>query len=231
MISGAMVGAPFAAVLSDRFGRRKGMFSGGIVIIAGMIIASSAHSIPQLVVGRFVLGVGISIMTVAAPAYSIEIAPPHWRGRCTGFYNCGWFGGSIPAAAVTYGTNFINSNLSWQLPLILQAFACIIVCIAVFFIPESPRFLMANGREEEAIEFLVRFHGNRDPNSKLVQLEVEEMREGIKLDGIDKTWWDCEYTERAKNRSDFRPTIIPHQKWTLAYGSSPHDLHLWSILG
>jgi len=82
--SGAMVGAPFAAVLSDRYGRRKGMFAGGIVIIIGMVIASSAHGVPQLVVGRFVLGLGISIMTVAAPAYSIEIAPPHWRGRCTG---------------------------------------------------------------------------------------------------------------------------------------------------
>lgn len=64
--------------------------------------------------------------------------------------------------------------------------------IAVFFIPESPRYLMANGREDEAIDFLVRFHGNRDPNSQLVRLEIEEMREGIKLDGIDKTWWDCE---------------------------------------
>jgi len=97
--SGAMVGAPFAAVLSDRFGRRRGMFAGGFVIIIGMIIASTSHGVPQLVVGRFVLGFGIAIMTVAAPAvsgsgpgmtdaaddqYSIEIAPPHWRGRCTG---------------------------------------------------------------------------------------------------------------------------------------------------
>jgi MFS family permease len=108
-----------------------------------------------------------------------------------GFYNCGWFGGSIPAAAVTFGCNSIDSNLSWQIPLILQAFACVIVMIAVFFIPESPRYLMANGREDEAIEFLIRYHGNRDPASKLVKLEIEEMREGIRLDGIDKTWWDC----------------------------------------
>ena len=79
-----MVGAPFAAILSDRFGRRKGMFAGGIVIITGMVIAATAKTIPQFVCARFVLGFGIAIMTVAAPAYSIEIAPPHWRGRCTG---------------------------------------------------------------------------------------------------------------------------------------------------
>lgn len=67
--SGAMVGAPFAAVLSDRYGRRKGMFGGGVVINLGMIIAATAHSVPQLVISRLILGMGISIMTVAAPAY------------------------------------------------------------------------------------------------------------------------------------------------------------------
>lgn len=95
-----MIGAPFAAILSDRYGRRKGMFAGGAVIITGMVIAASASHVAQLIVARFILGLGISIMTVAAPAYSIEIAPPHWRGRCTGFYNCGWFGGSIPGESL-----------------------------------------------------------------------------------------------------------------------------------
>ncbi|RSH94246.1 hypothetical protein EHS25_004049 [Saitozyma podzolica] len=202
---GSMVGAPFAAVLSDRYGRRKGMFVGGGTIILGMIIAATSKHIAQLVVGRFVLGFGIAIMTVAAPAYSIEIAPPHWRGRCTGFYNCGWFGGSIPAAAITFGTNNINSNLSWQLPLIFQAFACIIVMGAVFFIPESPRYLMANGREEEAIDFLVKYHGNGQRDNKLVALEVMEMKENISQDGIDKRWWD------------YRPLFFTHNgRWRMA---------------
>lgn len=186
-----MCAAPFAAILSDRFGRRKAMFAGAWVIVVGVIIISTSSHIAQFVVGRFVLGVGIAVMTVAAPAYAVEISPPHWRGRCTGFYNCGWFGGSIPAAAVTYGTNFIDSDYSWRVPLILQAFACVIVIAAVFTLPESPRFLMANGHEEEAVDFLVRYHGNGDPNSRLVLLEVEEMKEHIRRDGIDKRDFDC----------------------------------------
>ena len=170
------------------------MFCGGVVIILGMIISVTGKKVGQLIAGRFVLGFGIAIMTVAAPAYSIEIAPPHWRGRCTGFYNTGWFGGSIPAAAITFGTNFINNDLAWQIPLIFQAFACIIVMFGVFFIPESPRFLIANGREEEAVEFLIKYHGGGNPNSKLVALELEEMRENISQDGIDKRWWDCKFS-------------------------------------
>lgn len=50
---------------------------------------------------------------------------------------------------------------------------------------------MANGREEEALAFLVKYHGNGDTNSRLVRLEIEEMRQGIKQDGLDKIWWDC----------------------------------------
>lgn len=81
---GSIVAAPAAAVISDRWGRRVAMFIGGVVIIVGSVIACTANTIAQLTVGRFVLGAGIAIMTVGAPAYAIEIAPAHWRGRCTG---------------------------------------------------------------------------------------------------------------------------------------------------
>jgi sugar porter (SP) family MFS transporter len=200
-----MVGAPFAAVISDNYGRRKSMFSGGAVIIVGMIIISTSSSFAQFVVGRFILGFGIAIMTVAAPAYAVEIAPPHWRGRCTGFYNCGWFGGAIPAAIITFACNYMGNNYAWRVPLILQAFACTIVMVGVFFIPESPRFLIANGKEDEALAFLVKYHGNGNTDSALVRLEIEEMREGIRIDGIDKTWWD------------YRPFMFTHSgRWRMA---------------
>lgn len=67
---GNMLGSPFAAVLSDRLGRRKTMFCGGVVILLGMIIISTANTIPQFVVGRFVLGFGIAIMV--SPFYGGE---------------------------------------------------------------------------------------------------------------------------------------------------------------
>lgn len=204
-----MVATPFSAVISDRLGRRKCMFIGGWIIIIGSIIAATTTSIAQFVVGRFVLGMGIQVMVVSAPAYAVEISPPHWRGRAvgeftiffssyillihvSGFYNCGWFGGSIPAAAITYGTNFIDNNYSWKVPLICQCFASVIVIVSIWFIPESPRWQLAHGHEEEAIAFLTKYHGNGNPNARLVRLEIEEMREGIRIDGIDKRWWDCE---------------------------------------
>jgi MFS family permease len=79
-----MVAAPFAAILSDKFGRRKAMFTGAIVIIVGAVVVSTSSTVAQFVVGRLILGMGIQVMTVAAPAYAVEVSPPQWRGRCTG---------------------------------------------------------------------------------------------------------------------------------------------------
>lgn len=93
-----MLGAPFAAILSDRYGRRKAMFTGAVVIVIGMIIMVTSKHVAQFVVGRFVLGAAISLMTVAAPAYSMEVAPPSWRSRATGLYNCEWQYRHMPPA-------------------------------------------------------------------------------------------------------------------------------------
>jgi len=115
------------------------------------------------------------------------------------FYNCGYFGGAIPAAAITLGTQYINSDWQWRLPLIFQAAPSLIVICSVFFIPESPRWLIANGRDEEALNFLTKYHGNNDSKNSVVQLEWREFKESIVLDGADKRWWD--YSELFKTSS------------------------------
>ena len=190
--SGSILATPLGAWISDRWGRKIGMIFGSVCIILGAIIATSAFGMTQITIGRIVLGAGIQLMTIAAPAYSMEISPPQWRGRATGFYNCGWYGGSIPAALVTFGTQYIDSSWSWRLPLLCQCFACFIVLASYPFIPESPRWLFANGREEEAINFLIDYHGDGDRTSRLVQLEIEEIQDSMRQEYRDNqaAWWD-----------------------------------------
>ncbi|KAL1412442.1 hypothetical protein Q8F55_000187 [Vanrija albida] len=187
--AGCFVGGPFGAYTMDRFGRRAGMCAGSALIIAGSILTSTATELVQFIIGRFVLGFGIAFAQMAAPAYTMEVALPQWRGRCTGIYNVGWYGGAIPAAAITFGTNYINSHLSWQLPLIFQCFAAVLVLAFCPFIPESPRFLMSRGREDDARTFLAKYHGNGNPDAPLVKLELDEMR--ASLAATDPApWWD-----------------------------------------
>lgn len=114
---GQIVGGLMSGQISDKFGRRAGMFAGCMLVVVGCILTASAHHIEQLIAGRFILGWGIAIAASCAPSYCIEIAPPQWRGRMTGFYNTGWFGGSIPAAAITLGTSYMKSDWGWRIPL------------------------------------------------------------------------------------------------------------------
>lgn len=154
---------------------------------------------------------------------SLSVCPPQWRGRMTGFYNCGWFGGSIPAAGITLGTRSIPNDWCWRIPLILQAAPSLVVICTVFFLPESPRWyvspqsqyarcrsgpyslslastrLMAQGRDEEALAFLTRFHGSGHEDDPVVQLEYLEFKEHIAIDGSDKRWWD--YSELVNTSS------------------------------
>ncbi|KAI0781646.1 general substrate transporter [Irpex lacteus] len=188
-----------AGPITDKLGRRAGMFIGSIVICIGSAVITSAPNKGQFIAGRFLLGFGVSILTCAAPSYIVEISPPQWRGRLTGIYNCGWHGGAIPAAAITLATQNIKSDLSWRLPLIFQCFpACLVICL-VWFLPESPRWLLANGRDEEARAFLVRFHGGGDPNHPLVDVQWKEFKESIAINGTDKRWYD--YSDLFKTRN------------------------------
>lgn len=94
------------------------MFVGGWVIIIGAIVISTAMHLAQFVVGRFILGVGIQIMVVSAPAYAVEIAPPHWRGRAVGQYH--------QFSALSYDFHEIGLTLSrfLQLWLVWRQYSC-----------------------------------------------------------------------------------------------------------
>ncbi|KAI0317925.1 general substrate transporter [Amylostereum chailletii] len=187
---GQMCGSLVAGFICDRFGRRAAMFTGCLFIMAGSAVIASSEAKNQFIGGRFVLGFGIAIATIGAPTFTVECSPPQWRGRLTGLYNTGWNGGAIPAAGITLATSNMTSDWGWRIPLIIQAVPASIVVCTVWFLPESPRWTMAQGRKEEAFAWLTKYHGNGDPKHPVVQLEMREFQENIHSNGSDKRWWD-----------------------------------------
>ncbi len=94
--------------------------------------------------------------------------------------------GMVIASWVVFGTSYITSSWSWRIPYILQLPLAVYVLIGVQFVPETPRFLLAKGRDEEAFQFLVEYHGNGDPTDQLVLFEFEEMKQTIKMEQDEK---------------------------------------------
>jgi MFS family permease len=132
------------------------MFSGALIIIVGTCIQASSHGLGQFMGGRFILGFGVAITASAGPAYVSEMAHPSYRGAMTGAYNTFWYLGGIPGTFVPYGTEVIQGTNSWRIPIWLQMVFSGIVVVAAPFLPETPRWLIANDRHEEALDVMVR---------------------------------------------------------------------------
>lgn len=187
---GNIVGSFAAGPATDRWGRKWGMFIGASIIVIGTCIQAPSINLAQFMIGRFILGFGVAITASAGPAYASEMAHPSYRGIMTGIYNTWWFMGGIPGTFVPYGTSTISGSNSWRIPIWCQMVYSGLVVLASPFLPETPRWLMANDRHEEALEVMAKYHGEGDRNSPIVQLEYKEMMEDISTTGSDKRWWD-----------------------------------------
>ncbi|KAG8985295.1 hypothetical protein FRB90_004825 [Tulasnella sp. 427] len=98
-------------------------------------------------------------------------------------YNAMWYVGSIVSAWTTFGTfRMTGSTWSWRIPSILQALPTILQCTLIWFCPESPRWLISKGRDQEAKEVLGKYHGNGNVNHPLVDYEFNEIKEAIQLE-------------------------------------------------
>jgi MFS family permease len=153
---GALTGLPFAPLIADRFGRRPAIAVGCVMLFVGAATQSMATDFKMFVCSRFFVGMGCNISQLSSPLLLTEIAHPHHRGKVTALYNCLWNVGAIVAAWTTYGTFQIGNNWSWRIPSALQALPSLIQFVFLYWVPESPRFLIARGKEQEGLEMLVK---------------------------------------------------------------------------
>ncbi len=108
--------------------------------------------------------------------------------------------------------------------MILQVVPSTIVLLFSLFLPESPRWLVANERYEEARKLLVKYHADGDENSLLVSLEMAEMRASIKQEASDKRWYD--YSELVSSRSNRYRTFLVVSMACI--GKNQSEVSTWS---
>ncbi|KAL4799210.1 general substrate transporter [Aspergillus venezuelensis] len=192
----------FTGPVNDYWGRRVGMFVGALIIVIGTCIQAPSVNRGMFLAGRFILGFGVSFCCVSAPCYVSEMAHPAWRGTITGLYNCTWYIGSILASWVVYGCAKLDNADSFRIPIWCQLISSVFVVIGVWFIPESPRWLMAQDRAEDAAKILAKYHGDNETDHPIVLLQLKEMQQSIAIDASDKKWWDYRelYTGHSARR-------------------------------
>lgn len=187
-------------LLADGLGRRWCIFIGCFLVLVGTAIQAPANSQGQFIGGRFVLGFGASIASAAGPAYIVEIAHPSYRGFQGGMYNNFWWLGNILAGWTTYGSNLhLKNSWAWRVPTVVQCFMPAIAMACILFFPESPRWLIAHDRQEEAVKIFAKYHADGDMNAPIVHLQVREIVEQMHAYKDDNPWYDFSelYNTRA----------------------------------
>ena len=197
---GYIAGAFLAGPAADRWGRRWGMLIGSVIAIIAAIMMAAGTTRAVFMAGRFFMGVGAAICSAAAAAWVAESSPPQWRGPTTYLFNSLYLPGAILSSGIATGTGHMQSDWSWRIPVIIQAVPSAIVVLFVWFLPESPRWLILNDRMDDAQNFISTYHADGNEEAPLVKLQMLEMRQAISQTASDKRWYD--YSEFFATRAN-----------------------------
>jgi sugar porter (SP) family MFS transporter len=179
---GSLASIPIVPILTDRYGRKLPIIIGCVIMIVGAVLQGSAKNLDTFMGGRVMLGFGNSLAQLASPMLLTELCHPQHRGRLTTVYNCLWNVGSLIVSWIAFGTNFVPTEASWRVPALIQALPSVVQLAFIWWVPESPRFLMAKDRHEEALAILAKYHANGNENHPTVQFEYREIKETIRLE-------------------------------------------------
>ncbi|KAJ7253499.1 general substrate transporter [Mycena rebaudengoi] len=180
---GCFFGAAAAGTLASRVGRKRTIQIGALVAVLGCSLQAGAQNVSYLIVGRLIAGFAIGCLSMVVPLYQSEIAPPAIRGFLTGLTQFMISMGFLVANWVGYGCQFIRNDAQWRVPLAVQIGPAALLFLGMFILPYSPRWLVDQGRNDEALAVVQRLHGSgTDENKEFIELEFAEMLEQIQYE-------------------------------------------------
>ncbi|KAF9447011.1 hypothetical protein P691DRAFT_732189 [Macrolepiota fuliginosa MF-IS2] len=175
---GAFATSIAAGRVGDIIGRKGTLFVGAVVFTLGGVVQTFTVGFWTMVLGRIVSGFGVGLLSTIVPIYQSEISPPNHRGALA----CAEFTGNIVGYAFSvwtdYFCSFIDSNLSWRIPLFIQCVIGAILAVGSLMMPESPRWLIDKSRDEAGMRVLADLHGG-DLDDPTARAEFQEIKDKV----------------------------------------------------
>ncbi|KUJ13225.1 general substrate transporter [Mollisia scopiformis] len=198
---GELVGSLSAAPLNDYLGR-KGVFAiASLVLIVGVILQLAAdHQTGMIIGGRILLGYGVGNLSATSPLYIGEIAPTAIRGQLLMCWQLVLSVSQIIAAGINRGTEGLKTTTAYRVPMGVQLLFPLMMLAGLWWVPESPRWLLRNGKQEAAENALIRVHHGEEytPHNDIhvLQRDLDEEAEMAS----ESKWIDliCDPIERRK---------------------------------
>jgi len=177
VLLGAVIGAAGAGVLSDRLGRRRLLILAAGLFTASSLICACAPTIPWLAAGRILVGLAIGCASMTSPLYIAEIAPPAIRGRLVSLSQLAVTIGIVMSYLVDY---LFAESRGWRAMFGIAAIPSAALGIGMFFLPESPRWLIRHGFKAKALDVLTEIHGKKMAAQEVREIERHAKRSTLK---------------------------------------------------
>ncbi|KAA8590351.1 hypothetical protein FQN60_014285, partial [Etheostoma spectabile] len=174
-VGAAALSALTGGFLNGWLGRRICILLASFIFSIGGVILSLAPDKVVLLVGRITVGVGIGIASMTVPVYIAEVSPPHQRGQLVTINSLFLTGGQFIASVIDGAFSYMRHG-GWRYMLGLSVFPAVLQFVGFFFLPESPRWLLQKGRNQEARQALSRVRGgqNIDEEYDTIKTVIEE---------------------------------------------------------
>ncbi|HYH56824.1 MAG TPA: sugar porter family MFS transporter, partial [Anseongella sp.] len=151
---GCMAGALGTGWLTDRFGRKKLLVTSALIFVLSSVMMALAGSENALVLWRIIAGLAVGSASMLSPLYIAEVSPPAVRGKMVSINQLAIVVGILIAYMLNYFLAGLEDNWRWMFG--SGAFPSLLFFICVFFVPESPRWLLARGKEEQGRKVLAK---------------------------------------------------------------------------
>ncbi|RLD22441.1 MAG: arabinose-proton symporter [Bacteroidetes bacterium] len=175
-IWGCVAGAAFAGHFSDKYGRKKVMQVTAILFAISAVASALPQNLTQFVIARFIGGLGVGAASILSPLYISEIAPAKSRGMLVTLYQLA----IVVGINIIYFVNLIiasnnseswNIELGWRYMVGSEVIPAALFLFMLYLVPESPRWLTAQGREDEALKILEKVNGKEEAASVMSQVK------------------------------------------------------------
>ena len=193
---GCIIGCLFAGILSDWIGRKKTLVLTAILFTISAVGSALPETITGFILYRIIGGIGVGTASMLSPLYIAEISPASIRGKMVSYNQLAIVSGMLIVYFVNYfiafeGNEMWNIQTGWRWMFGSETIPAVLFLILLFFVPESPRWLVKQGRASEALTVLIRVDGEQYAKEEIIEIEetiiiekgsvIELLKPGIRI--------------------------------------------------